>query len=54
MWYNNMEKEFNFTVLDEDEGKRLDKFLASQSLNLSRTYIARLIRGKRRRLMIWQ
>ncbi|MBL7171168.1 MAG: RluA family pseudouridine synthase [Candidatus Omnitrophica bacterium] len=45
-----MEKKFNFTVLDEDEGKRLDKFLASQSLNLSRTYIARLIREEKARV----
>lgn len=42
-----MEKEINLTVLEEDEGERLDKFLASQSLALSRTYIKRLIQEEK-------
>lgn len=39
-------KEFNFTAIEEDEGERLDKFLAAQSLNLSRTYLKKLIQEK--------
>lgn len=41
---------YEFAVLEDDEGERLDKFLVAQSLGLSRMYIQRLIRGEKVRV----
>ena len=45
-----MEKNYTFSVLEEDEGERLDKFLASQPLGLSRMYLKKLIQGEKVRV----
>lgn len=47
-----MEEVRQFLVIDEEEGDRLDVYLSGQLGEMSRSYIQKIIKDKKLRLMI--